>query len=150
MKIKRGGRTSRCLELSRRTLLTRLISPPILSISEWTEVSSSADRWFRTLHNPTSTRQKEKKSRHMCTYQIIESHLFYFSTVQVQRQQDMSHDGEGFEYPDQETDNVQQQTTMSEHVSARHARAHTLARPFFTRPPCSLSPPRPSLNNPRP
>ena len=26
---------------------------------------------------------------------------------------------------------------MSEHVSARHARAHTLARPFFTRPPCS-------------
>ena len=74
----------------------------------------------------------------MCTYQIIESHLFYFSTVQVQRQQDMSNDGEGFEYPNQETDNVQQQTTMSEHVSARHARAHTLARPFFTRPPCSL------------
>ena len=49
----------------------------------------------------------------------------------------MSNDGEGFEYPNQETDNVQQQTTMSEHVSARHARAHTLARPFFTRPPCS-------------
>ncbi len=26
---------------------------------------------------------------------------------------------------------------MSEHVSARHAHAYTLARPFFTRPPCS-------------
>jgi hypothetical protein len=184
VKIKRGGRTSSCLELARRTLLTRLISPPILFTSKWTEVSSSADRWVRTLRNPTSNRQKEQKSRHVCTYQIMEFHLFYFSqekeNVQQQCQQQCQNmsthathaptrsqdpfsrvllvPSPPLDYPQtplvpdtpwliltvtEKVSNIptrKQTTTMSEHVSARHARAQTLARPFFTRPPCSLPP----------